>query len=92
MTQATDNVARCTLCGEPMPKGEEMFQYHGYSGPCPKPPLPKPAAPLTGDAAALHAITRGVAPHRSLSPDERALWDEAQACLIGIAEAALKRT
>lgn len=21
----------CELCGEPMPKGEEMFRYHGYS-------------------------------------------------------------
>lgn len=27
----------CKLCGEPMPAGEEMFKYHGYSGPCPKP-------------------------------------------------------
>lgn len=27
----------CDLCGEPMPAGEEMFRYHGYSGPCPKP-------------------------------------------------------
>lgn len=26
----------CGLCGEPMPKGEEMFMYHGNSGPCPK--------------------------------------------------------
>lgn len=35
----------CQLCGEPMPEGEEMFNYHGYSGPCPKQPLPKaPAA------------------------------------------------
>lgn len=25
----------CALCGEPMPPGEEMFMYHGYSGPCP---------------------------------------------------------
>ena len=25
----------CDLCGKPMPKGEEMFNYHGYSGPCP---------------------------------------------------------
>ena len=31
----------CTLCGEPMPAGEEMFKFHGYSGPCPAPPLPK---------------------------------------------------
>lgn len=29
----------CSLCGEPMPPGEEMLKYHGYSGPCPKPPL-----------------------------------------------------
>jgi chromosome segregation ATPase len=27
--------ATCSLCGEPMPPGEEMFKYHGYSGPCP---------------------------------------------------------
>lgn len=33
------DVARCSLCGEPMPAGEEMFKYHGYSGDCPKPPL-----------------------------------------------------
>ena len=32
--------AICELCGEPMPPGEEMFKYHGYSGDCPKPPLP----------------------------------------------------
>lgn len=31
--------SRCTLCGEPMPAGEQMFKFHGYSGPCPKPPL-----------------------------------------------------
>lgn len=31
--------AVCQLCGEPMPKGEEMFNFHGYSGPCHKPPL-----------------------------------------------------
>jgi hypothetical protein len=24
-----------------MPAGEEMFKFHGYSGPCPKPPLPR---------------------------------------------------
>ena len=27
---------KCQLCGEPMPPGEEMFNFHGYSGPCPK--------------------------------------------------------
>ncbi len=35
------DVAKCELCGEPMPPGETMFKFHGYSGPCPKPPLPK---------------------------------------------------
>lgn len=29
---------KCMLCGEPMPPGEGMFKFHGYSGPCPKPP------------------------------------------------------
>lgn len=38
--------SKCGLCGEPMPQGEEMFKYHGYSGPCPKPPLAK-AGPST---------------------------------------------
>ena len=32
---------KCVICGEPMPEGEEMFEFHGYSGPCPAPPLPK---------------------------------------------------
>ena len=31
----------CGICGEPMPEGEEMFVYHGFSGPCPKPPSVK---------------------------------------------------
>lgn len=38
MTEA----AKCGICGEPMPQGETMFKFHGYSGPCPKPPLLKP--------------------------------------------------
>ena len=33
----------CELCGEPMPEGEDMFKIHGYSGPCPKPPLARPS-------------------------------------------------
>lgn len=40
-------VAVCGLCGKPMPPGEESFQYHGHSGPCPKTPV---------EAAALAAI------------------------------------
>ena len=35
-----DKQPLCKLCGEPMPEGEEMFKYHGFSGPCPKPPKP----------------------------------------------------
>jgi hypothetical protein len=31
----------CSICGEPMPEGEGMFKFHGYSGPCPKPPKPQ---------------------------------------------------
>ena len=35
--------AICHLCGEPMPEGEEMFNYHGYSGDCPKGLKPTPS-------------------------------------------------
>ena len=38
---------KCIICGEPMPEGEEMFKFHGYSGNCPKPPLPKSETPRT---------------------------------------------
>lgn len=41
---------KCELCGEPMPAGEEMFKFHGYSGPCPKPPLPAPPKADSRDA------------------------------------------
>lgn len=30
----------CGICGHPMPEGEEMFNHHGYSGPCPEPATP----------------------------------------------------
>lgn len=43
--------SKCGLCGDPMPKGEEMFKYHGYSGPCQKPPLQKPAVSVIDEAA-----------------------------------------
>lgn len=36
----------CEVCGEPTPEGEEMFRFHGYSGPCPKPPLPRKPTPV----------------------------------------------
>lgn len=38
-------VPLCKLCGEPMPVGEEMFQYHGHSGPCPTKELPDETTP-----------------------------------------------
>jgi len=38
MPDPTDPQPNCQLCGLPMPKGEEMFNYHGHSGPCPVPP------------------------------------------------------
>lgn len=37
----SDDLSKCELCGEPLPDGETMFKFHGYSGPCPKPPMPK---------------------------------------------------
>lgn len=33
---------KCNICGEDMPENEQMFMFHGYSGPCPKPPLLQP--------------------------------------------------
>lgn len=49
--------AKCELCGDPMPAGEEIFKFHGYSGPCPKPPLPK-VRPVWIDAAAKECAER----------------------------------
>ncbi len=37
----------CSICGEPMPPGEEMFKFHGYSGDCPKPPLQRTVVAIT---------------------------------------------
>ncbi len=45
MTQEKDKIV-CEICGEPMPEGETMFKFHGYSGPCPKPPLEKQPQPV----------------------------------------------
>ena len=46
----------CALCGEPMPAGEVMFKYHGFSGPCPKPPLPKQRTLSPLEAELLEAL------------------------------------
>ncbi|WP_374312472.1 DUF2829 domain-containing protein [Dongia sp.] len=39
MSDFSSSPPTCNICGEPMPPGEEVFKFHGYSGPCPKPPL-----------------------------------------------------
>jgi hypothetical protein len=62
MSQHTEKPT-CELCGEPMPPGEEMFKFHGYSGPCPKPirdthPTPPPAALAPEQAELLAEIDR----------------------------------
>lgn len=55
-TQAMERTeTNCRLCGDPMPEGEAMFKYHGYSGPCPKPPMPKPEEILTMSESELAA-------------------------------------
>lgn len=40
-----NKIELCELCGDPLPEFETMFKYHGYSGPCPRPPLPKKEKP-----------------------------------------------
>ena len=62
--------ATCTICGEPMPPGEEMFKFHGYSGPCPKPPLAP--APLRQDFKAYLDECIG-----DFADDPGISWDEA---------------
>ena len=62
---------RCELCGEMLPRGEEIFNYHGYSGPCPKPPKEptKPDVSIWDELAAtsLHPLVpRIVARGRAL--------------------------
>lgn len=37
ISPVADPTPHCELCGQPMPAGEEMFKFHGYSGPCPTP-------------------------------------------------------
>ena len=55
-SETTTNL--CQLCGEPMPRGEEMFNYHGYSGPCPKPPIVETPPTPTGAASGAAAQSR----------------------------------
>ena len=69
MSQQNEMVSRCELCGEPMPAGEEVFKYHGYSGPCPKPPLPQPPSPLLILRQALTVIAEALK-----EPDGGSYW------------------
>ena len=50
------SASTCTLCGEPMQPGEEMFKYHGSLGPCPKPPLPRKPSELERAKSILRMI------------------------------------
>ena len=49
----TQEIINCELCGEPMPEGETMFKFHGYSGPCPKPPIQKQIQPVEKELQAV---------------------------------------
>lgn len=60
--------AKCDLCGEDMPAGEEMFKIHGYSGDCPAPPLKK--VDSTSDARTVNNVVRHE--YRVLSDAEKA--------------------
>lgn len=65
--------AKCELCGEPMPPGEEMFKFHGYSGNCPKPPLkrrPIGETPLSQEVTKFLEVTGGI-PGPDQNPDYR---------------------
>jgi hypothetical protein len=57
----TVTLPTCSLCGEPMPQGEEMFNYHGFSGPCPKPPIQKPSRKERIEAALARMKTEAFA-------------------------------
>lgn len=58
---------KCELCGEPMPVGEKMFKYHGYSGPCPKPPLSKAPDEMDIISFATEALRRSKEPGTRLA-------------------------
>lgn len=63
--------AICKLCGEPMPEGEEMFNYHGYSCDCPKPPLKKEKYEITdGHAEEAELDRRGISPQQVFGDEE----------------------
>jgi hypothetical protein len=69
-----NEIPRCELCGEPMPEGETMFKYHGYSGPCPAPRKARPAeepATIERERAYVYLcrLLRVVSPEQQPLPD-----------------------
>lgn len=84
---------RCGICGEPMAPNEQMFKYHGFSGPCPKPPLSKPGnlerpaewwierADLEGDLPV--GVAGGAVPVSDLSDERETPEARARALLDG---------
>ncbi len=58
---AMEEIALCSVCGEPMPPGEEMFKFHGFSGPCPK-PLKRSEEHVVPTFAHCNAINGCIAP------------------------------
>lgn len=63
--------SKCEICGEPMPAGEGVFKFHGYSGPCPKEPLPKQSKDiwvvLGKDGEIIHAASWPEACHEHIN-------------------------
>lgn len=72
-------MAKCELCGEPMPPGEEMFKYHGYSGPCPAPAALSnvPLLPDSAEAIARVAHEANRAWCVTLGDNSQPAWDDA---------------
>ena len=77
----TDSVTRhagvCELCGEPMPADEQMFKYHGYSGPCPPrkhPFAPEPPAAEIQNDSAIPVTSNALAAARNRKLRARRRW------------------
>ena len=72
----------CELCGHPMPAGEEMFNYHGYSGPSPSPalmkpkPKPDPITALLKEYPPAHKVGCPKAPN--------VIWTSRKGCTCGL--------
>jgi hypothetical protein len=78
-------MSKCEICGEPMPPGEEMFKFHGYSSQCPKPPLPIP--PTVNWKERAEAAEQRVAALESGYARELSIHAELQQKLTGYKEA-----